>query len=110
VGVVFENLGGEVDGRIEGIVAGVSRLVMGTPPNKRIGVFVCHIPLGVEQFWQGGFLFLACNFSWMHYMQGRKTAKGSKNRIENGLHHHHLLGVQVFSKHQALSLSIVPPN
>jgi hypothetical protein len=30
-------------------------------------VFVCLIPLGVEQSWQGDFLSLARNFSWMHY-------------------------------------------
>jgi hypothetical protein len=30
----FKKLGGEVDGRIEGIVAGLSRLMMGIPPKK----------------------------------------------------------------------------
>jgi hypothetical protein len=31
----FKKLGGEVDGRIEGIVAGLSRLMMDIPPQKR---------------------------------------------------------------------------
>jgi hypothetical protein len=34
---------------------------------KRGGVLVCLILLGVEQSWQGDFLPLARNFSWMHY-------------------------------------------
>jgi hypothetical protein len=46
------------------------------------------IPLGAEQSWQGDFLSLARNFSWMNYA-GEKTAKGSKGRIENRSHHHH---------------------
>jgi hypothetical protein len=37
------------------------------PPKKKGGVFVCLIPLRVEQSWQGDFLSLARNFSWMHY-------------------------------------------
>jgi hypothetical protein len=87
VGVVFlKKLGGEVDGRVEGIVAGLSRLVMGIPPLKkkkkkkeRGEVFVCLIPLGVEQSWQGDFLSLARNFPWMHYTgtQNRKGVEGS---------------------------------
>jgi hypothetical protein len=54
-------LGGEVDGRIEGIVAGLSRQMMGIQKKKekKRGVVVCLIPLGVEQSWQGDFLFLA---------------------------------------------------
>jgi hypothetical protein len=67
-------LGGEVDGRIEGIVAGLSRLVMGIPKKKeKRGVFVCLIPLGVEQPWQGDFLSLARSVMWMHY-------EGAENR------------------------------
>jgi hypothetical protein len=42
---------------------------------KKRGVFVCHIPLGVEQSWQGDFLSLARNFSWMHYA-GAENRKG----------------------------------
>jgi hypothetical protein len=61
---------------------------MGIPPKKREReVFVCSILLGVEQSWQGDFLFLARNFSWMHYA-GAENRKGSKNRIENILHYH----------------------
>ena len=72
----FKKLGGEVDGRIEGIVAGLSRLMMGIPKKKkRGGVLVCLIPLGVEQSWQGDFLSLARNFSWMHYA-GAENRKG----------------------------------
>jgi hypothetical protein len=51
----FKKLRGEVDGRIEGIVAGLSRLMMDIPKKKKRGVFVCLIPLGVEQSWQGHF-------------------------------------------------------
>jgi hypothetical protein len=73
----FRKLGGEVDGRIEGIVAGLRSLVMGIPPKKKKegGVFICLIPLGVEQSWQGDFLSLARNFSWMHYA-GAEHRKG----------------------------------
>jgi hypothetical protein len=44
---------------------------MGIPKKKKkkSRVFVSLIPLGVEQSWQGDFLFLARNFSWMLYMQ-----------------------------------------
>jgi hypothetical protein len=46
----------------------LSRLMMGIPKKEeKRGVLVCLIPLGVEQSWQGDFLFLARNFSWMHY-------------------------------------------
>jgi hypothetical protein len=45
------------------------------PPKKKGGVFVCLIPLGVEQSWQGDFLSLARNFSWMHYA-GAENRKG----------------------------------
>jgi hypothetical protein len=31
-------------------------------------------------------------------MQGRKTAKGSKNRIENGSHHHIMTDMQIYRK------------
>jgi hypothetical protein len=41
--------------------------MMDIPPPKKERVFVCLIPLGVEQSWQGDFLSLARNFSWMHY-------------------------------------------
>ena len=47
----------------------------GHPPKKKRGVFVWLIPLGVEQSWQGDFLFLARNFSWMHYT-GAENRKG----------------------------------
>ena len=51
----------------------------GHPPKKKRkekrGVFVWLIPLGVEQSWQGDFLFLAGNFSWMHYA-GAENRKG----------------------------------
>jgi hypothetical protein len=58
------------------IVAGLSRLMMGTPPpKKKGGVLVCLIPLGVEQSWQGDFLSLARNFPWMHYA-GAQNRKG----------------------------------
>jgi hypothetical protein len=40
-------LGGEVDGRIEGIVAGLSRLMMGIPKKEKGVVLVCLNPLGV---------------------------------------------------------------
>jgi hypothetical protein len=50
-------------------------------------VFVCLIPLGAEQSWQGDVLFLARNFSWLHYT-GAENRKGSKYRIENRSHHH----------------------
>jgi len=59
---------------MEEIVAGLSRLMMGIKKKKR-GVFVWFIPLGVEQLWQGDFLFLARNFSWMHYA-GAENRKG----------------------------------
>jgi hypothetical protein len=51
--------------------------MMGIPPQKkkRGGVLVCLIPLGVEQSWQGDFLSLARNFSWMHYA-GAENRKG----------------------------------
>jgi hypothetical protein len=39
-GVSIQTLGGEVDGRIEGVVAGLSRLMMGTPPPKKKGAFI----------------------------------------------------------------------
>ena len=42
---------------------------------KKRGEFVWLIPLGVEQSWQGDFLFLARNFSWMHYA-GAENRKG----------------------------------
>ena len=42
---------------------------------KKRGVSVWLIPLGVEQSWQGDFLFLARNFSWMHYA-GAENRKG----------------------------------
>ena len=42
---------------------------------KKRGVFVWPIPLGVEQSWQGDFLLLARNFSWMHYA-GAENRKG----------------------------------
>jgi hypothetical protein len=71
----FEKLGGEVDGRIEGTVAGLSRLMMGIKKKKKKGLFVCLIPLGAEQSWQGDFLSLARNFSWMHYA-GAENRKG----------------------------------
>jgi hypothetical protein len=77
----FKKLGGEVDGRFEGIVAGLSRLMMGIQKKKKKkkkkkgGVFVCLIPLGVEQSWQGGWLSWARNFSWMHYA-GAQNRKG----------------------------------
>jgi len=62
---------------VEEIVAGLSRLMMGTPPKKKKkrGVFVWLIPPGVEESWQGDFLFLARNFSWMHYA-GEENCKG----------------------------------
>jgi hypothetical protein len=40
-------------------------------------VFVCLIPLGVEQSWQGDFLFLARNFSWVLYA-GAENRKGAE--------------------------------
>jgi hypothetical protein len=51
----------------------------GHPKKKRGGLFVCLIPLGVEQSWQGDFFFLARNFSWMHYAgaENRKGVEGS---------------------------------
>ena len=42
---------------------------------KKRGVFVWLVLLGVEQSWQGDFLFLARNFSWMHYA-GAENRKG----------------------------------
>jgi hypothetical protein len=45
------------------------------PPKKEGGVSVCLIPLGVEQSWQGDFLSLARNFSWMHHA-GAENRKG----------------------------------
>jgi hypothetical protein len=47
----------------------------GHPPQKKIGVFVCLVPLEVEQSWHSDFLFLARNFSWMHYA-GAENCKG----------------------------------
>jgi hypothetical protein len=49
----------------------------GHPKKKKKGrgVFVCLIPLGVEQSWQGDFLSLALNISWMHYT-GVENRKG----------------------------------
>jgi hypothetical protein len=41
-------------------------------------VFVCLIPLGVEQSWQGDFLSLARNSSWMHYAGGGKPQRGRR--------------------------------
>jgi hypothetical protein len=49
--------------------------MMGTPPKKKGGVFFCLILLGVEQSWQGDFLYLARNFPWMHYA-GVENLKG----------------------------------
>jgi hypothetical protein len=68
------------------IISCLMNLVL-SPTTKHM--FVCLIPLlgGVEQSWQGDFLSLARNFRGC-IMQGRKTAKGSKNRIENRSHHH----------------------
>jgi hypothetical protein len=40
-------------------------------------VFVCLIPLGVKQSWQGDFLSLARNFSWMNYT-GAENRKGAE--------------------------------
>ena len=72
----FKNWGVKLMEDIEGIVAGLSRLMMGIPPQKKKRkVLVCLIPLGVEQSWQGDFLFLARNFSWMHYA-GAENRKG----------------------------------
>ena len=45
------------------------------PPKKKRGVFVCLIPLGVEQSWQGDFLSLARNFPWVYYA-GVENRKG----------------------------------
>jgi hypothetical protein len=63
--------------RKTGIMAGMSRLIMGISPTKKKGVFVCLIPLDVEQSWQGDFLFLARNFLWMHYA-GAENRKGAE--------------------------------
>jgi hypothetical protein len=49
--------------------------MMDIPPPKKGGVFVWFIPLGVEQSWQGDFLLLARNFSWMNYA-GVENRKG----------------------------------
>jgi hypothetical protein len=38
-------------------------------------MFVCLVPLGVEKSWQGDFLSLARNFSWVHYA-GAENRKG----------------------------------
>jgi hypothetical protein len=88
VGVVFKKLGGEVDGRIEEIVAGLSRLMMGIPKKKkREGCLSASFRSessspgrAISYLWRA--IFHGC------IMQGRKTAKGSKNRIENRSHHH----------------------
>ena len=84
----FIKLGGEVDGRIEGIVAGLSRLVMGIPPPKKEGCLSASFRSessspgrAISYPWRA--IFRGC------IMQGRKTAKGPKNRIENRSHHHH---------------------
>jgi hypothetical protein len=72
----IKKLGGEVDGRIEGIVAGLSRLMTGIPPPpKKEGCLSASYPLGVEQSWQGDFLSLARNFPWMYYA-GAEIRKG----------------------------------
>jgi hypothetical protein len=47
----------------------------GHPKKKERGVFVWLIPLGIEQSWQGDFLFLSRSFSWMHYT-GAENRKG----------------------------------
>jgi hypothetical protein len=46
-------------------------------------MFVCLIPLEVEQSWQGDFLSLARNFSWMHYAgaENRKGVEEKPNRL-----------------------------
>jgi hypothetical protein len=56
-----------------------------TPTNMQIRFSLCF---GAEQSWRGDFLFLARNSSWI-IMQGRKTAKGPKKRIENKSYHYH---------------------
>jgi hypothetical protein len=71
------------DGRIEGtIVAGLSRLMMGTSPPKKRGVCLPHSARSrailARRFvysWRAA--FRGC------IIQGQKTATGSKNRIEN---------------------------
>ena len=61
---------------MEEIVAELSRLVMGiSKKKKKRGVFVWLTPPGVKQSWQGDYLFLARNFSWMHYA-GAENFKG----------------------------------
>jgi hypothetical protein len=82
-------LGGEVDGRIEGIVAGLSRLMMGIlKKEKGRGACLPHSARSraspgraISYPWRA--IFRGCT------MQGRTTAKGSKNRIVNSSHHHH---------------------
>jgi hypothetical protein len=85
----FKKLGGEVDGRIEGIVAGLSRLMMGIPPTQKKGGGCLSASFRSESSSRGR----AISYPWRAIfrgciMQGRKTAKGSKNRIENRSHHH----------------------
>jgi hypothetical protein len=50
--------------------------------------------------WQGDFLSLARNFRGC-VMQGRKTAKGSKNRIEHISHHFHQVRKTVTGLYQS---------
>jgi hypothetical protein len=90
VGVVFLKIGGEVDGRIEGIVAGLSRLMMGIPKKKKKREGCLFASFRSESSSPGR----AISYPWRRtfrgcIMQGRKTAKGTKNRIENRSHHHH---------------------
>jgi hypothetical protein len=50
-------------------------------PQKRKGggVLVCLIPLGVGQSWQGDFLYLARNFSWIYGLcRGGKPQRGRR--------------------------------
>ena len=106
MGVVLKKkkLGGEVDGMIEGIVAGLSRLMMGTPPKKRGGRCLSvsfrsessSPGRAISYLWRA--IFRGC------IMQGRKTAKGSKNRIENRLHHHQIRKTRTENENQELSL------
>jgi hypothetical protein len=81
--------GDEVDGRIEGIVAGLSRLMMGIPKKeKKRGVLSASFRpessspgRAISYPWRA--IFRGC------IVQGRKTAKESKNRIENRSHHYY---------------------
>ena len=70
---------------MEEVVAGLRRLVMGIKKKKRrrnkIGVLIWLIPLGVEQSWQGDFLFLARNFSWV-IMVKTKQQEGLSSLVE----------------------------